>query len=158
VGTLFLLMRLPREVSSLEADASEGPQLDRRERMNVALVMFVSQALQVVVVTTAVGLFFIAFGMLTISDDVFRAWLGHGAHRIVDFDVLGVRVQIARELLRVCGAIAALSGLYYAIAVLTDSTYREEFLEELTAEMRESFAARAAYLRLVRPSASVPTA
>ena len=41
------------------------------------------------------------------------------------------------------GAIAAFSGLYYAIAVLTDSTYREEFLEELTREMRETFRARA---------------
>ena len=39
-------------------------------------------------------------------------------------------------------AIAALSGLYYAIAVLTDATYREEFLEEITVEMRETFAAR----------------
>ena len=45
-------------------------------------------------------------------------------------------------------AIAALSGLYYAIAVMTDSTYRAEFVDELTDEMREIFAERAAYLRL----------
>ena len=32
--------------------------------------------------------------------------------------------------------------------MLTDSTYREEFLEELTDEMRTSFKARADYLRL----------
>jgi hypothetical protein len=32
--------------------------------------------------------------------------------------------------------------------MLTDSTYREEFLEELTDEMRTSFKARAEYLRL----------
>ena len=32
--------------------------------------------------------------------------------------------------------------------MLTDSTYREEFLEELTSEMRESFRRRAEYLRL----------
>ena len=32
--------------------------------------------------------------------------------------------------------------------MLTDSTYREEFLDELTGEMRESFRARAEYLRL----------
>ncbi len=43
-------------------------------------------------------------------------------------------------------AIAALSGLYYAIAVLTDATYREEFLEEITVEMRATFAARVEYL------------
>ena len=38
---------------------------------------------------------------------------------------------------------------YYAIAVLTDSTYREEFLEDLTDEMRETFRQRAEYLALV---------
>jgi hypothetical protein len=32
--------------------------------------------------------------------------------------------------------------------MLTDSTYREEFLEELSSEMRASFEARAEYLRL----------
>ena len=34
-----------------------------------------------------------------------------------------------------------------ALAMLTDSTYREEFLDQLTAEMRTSLKARAAYLR-----------
>ena len=32
--------------------------------------------------------------------------------------------------------------------MLTNSTYREEFLEELSEEMRESFAERAEYLKL----------
>jgi hypothetical protein len=139
-------------VTALEDEVGEGPPLDPRERVNVGLVMFVSQALQVVVVSVAVGAFFVAFGMLTISDQVFHAWLGHKAHRVVDFDALGVRIQVARELLKVSGAIAALSGLYYAIAVLTDGTYREEFLSELTNEMRASFTARASYLTLVRPA------
>jgi len=55
---------------------------------------------------------------------------------------------ISQGLLRVAGAIAAFTGLYYAIAVLTDATYREEFLDELTTEMRTTFKARAEYLRL----------
>ena len=50
-------------------------------------------------------------------------------------------------------AIAALSGLYYAIAVLVDPTYREEFLDELTGDMRETFAARSRYLALRATSA-----
>ncbi len=59
---------------------------------------------------------------------------------------LDVRVTV--ELLRVSAGIAALSGLYYSVAVLTDSTYREEFLEELTGELRAVFADRARYLEL----------
>ena len=46
------------------------------------------------------------------------------------------------------GAIAAFTGLYFAISMLTDDVYRREFLEELTSEMRESFCKRAEYLRL----------
>jgi hypothetical protein len=40
----------------------------------------------------------------------------------------------------VAGGIRAIAGLYHAIA---DSTYREEFLDDLTDEMRDSVAARA---------------
>src|SRR5215210_6632497 len=68
------------------------------------------------------------------------------AEVLATLTVFGERVEISRELLRVAGGIAAFSGLYYAIAVLTDSTYREEFLTEVTGEMRESFRLRAAYL------------
>jgi hypothetical protein len=46
----------------------------------------------------------------------------------------------------VSSALAAFSGLYYAIAVLSDSAYREEFLEELQTSLRETFADRASYL------------
>ena len=46
------------------------------------------------------------------------------------------------------GAIAAFGGVYYAIAVLTDSTYREEFLEDIVGELRETFALRTEYLAL----------
>jgi hypothetical protein len=59
---------------------------------------------------------------------------------------VGGQQVISEELLRVSAAIAAFSGLYYAIAVLTDSTYREEFLNEVTDEMRATFVARAEYL------------
>jgi hypothetical protein len=146
VGTLFLVVRLPREVEILEEQVGAGPPLNARQRLNVGLVMFVSQALQVIVVSLAIGAFFVAFGMLVISDSVYDAWTAHAAHTVIDLGAIGIDAQVTRELLHVSGAIAALSGLYYAIAVLTDGTYREEFLTELTAEMRSSFALRAEYL------------
>ncbi len=67
---------------------------------------------------------------------------------LVTIPFVGERVQVTEELLRVSSGIAAFSGLYYAIAVLTDATYREEFLDEITGEMRETFRARAEYLEL----------
>jgi hypothetical protein len=146
LGTVFLAARLPREVAELERTAGSGPALGPRQRVNVGLVLFVSQALQVLVVSAAVGGFFVVFGALTIGPEVRDAWIGSAGNSLVSIDLFGDRVQITEELLRVSGGIAAFSGLYYAIAVLTDSTYREEFLDELTGQMRESFRARAEYL------------
>ena len=65
-----------------------------------------------------------------------------------------IDVRVTVELLRVSAGIAALSGLYYSVAVLTDSTYREEFLEELTGDLRAVFADRARYLELKRRDAA----
>jgi hypothetical protein len=147
LGALFLVARLPREVRLLEHEAGgDGPPLNRAQRVNVGLVMFVSQALQVLVVSAAVGGFFVAFGALAIGPEVRESWIGSTGHSVLGLDLFGERIDVTEELLRVAGGIAAVSGLYYAIAVLTDSTYREEFLDELTGDMRATFAARANYL------------
>jgi hypothetical protein len=66
----------------------------------------------------------------------------------VHVSVAAVDVRPTHELARVATAIAALSGLYYAIAVLVDPTYREEFLDEVTGDMRATFAERSRYLAL----------
>lgn len=151
VGTGFLAARIPREVVRIEAEVGgDGPQLRRNQRVNVGLVLFVSQALQVLLVSLAIAGFFVVFGLLAISDEVIAAWLGSGGTRVAglgDAEILGLEIHPTEELLRVATAIAAFCGLYYAIAVLTDSTYREEFLEEITDEMRETFTARGEYLR-----------
>lgn len=146
LGSIFLLVRLPREVGEIERSVDTGPPLARHELLNVGLVMFVSQALQVLVVCLAVGAFFVAFGALTVGPDVRASWLGDNGNVLLTVPFLGERVQFTEELLRVSSGIAAFSGLYYAIAVLTDSTYREEFLDEITGEMKATFRARAEYL------------
>lgn len=150
VGGLFLAVRLPREVAALEAHVGDGPALDRRQRVNVGLVMFVSHSLQVLVVSVAIGVFFVGFGTLVISSAVSESWTSHPPNTVIDLGAIGIDAAITLELLRVSGAIAAICGLYYAISVLMDSTYREEFLSELTDEMRSSFALRAEYLATPR--------
>jgi hypothetical protein len=149
LGTSFLVARLPREVRALEREAdAEAPPLDRRELINVGLVMFVGQALQVLFVSLAIGGFFVALGVLAVDPAITKDWTGGAPHPIIEFDLFGHDAILSEELLRVAGAIAAFTGLYFAISMLTDDVYRREFLEELTAEMRESFCERAEYLRL----------
>ncbi len=123
-------------------------ELRPRQRANVGLVMFVSQALQVLVVSTAVFGFFVIFGALAIGPEVRESWIGTTGDTLIRITLWGDTATVTTELLRVAGGIAAFSGLYYAIAVLTDATYREEFLDEITAEMKATFKARAEYLEL----------
>ena len=149
LGATFLVFRLPREVQALERDAAgDAPALERSERVNVGLVMFVSQALQVLSVSVAIGAFFAAVGVLVIDRPVTEAWIGGAPEVLVEFTLFDHTALVTAELLRVAGAIAAFTGLYFAISMLTDDVYRREFLEELTSEMRDSFRERAAYLRL----------
>jgi hypothetical protein len=148
VGSAFLVVRLPREVDRIERDVAAGPRLGLRQRINVGLVLFVAQALQILLVAVAVGAFFVAFGALAISADVIESWTGDAGRQILSLEIAGVDVRVTEELLRVSAGIAALSGLYYSVAVLTDSTYREEFLDDLTGGLRDVFADRARYLEL----------
>jgi hypothetical protein len=151
----FLAVRLPREVRALEAGvAAEADHavepLRRPQRANVGLVMLISHGLQVLVVTVAITAFFVALGMLVITAEVTESWIGSPGEVVAwSPPDIGVPVRITHELLRVSAAIGALSGLYYAISVLTDSAYREEFLDELTDQMARTFEARTTYLRVL---------
>jgi hypothetical protein len=154
VATAFLAVRLPQEISRIERDtsalgpAAASPPLRPLQRANVGLVLLISHGLQIVVVTAAIGAFFVAFGTIAIDAGVTRAWTGSAGHALFTITVLDVPLRPTTELLRVSGAIAALSGVYYAISVLTDDRYREEFLDEITGQLRQTFVARAEYLAL----------
>jgi hypothetical protein len=149
LGAAFLAVRLPREARELERDVGlDSAPLRRSQLFNVELVMFVSQAVQVLLVSLMIGLFLTVFGVLAVDDGIREQWLGYSGHEILHFHLLGERLELTSELVRVAVGLAAFSGFYFAIAIFTDSTYREEFLGELTSEMRRSFKDRAEYLRL----------
>jgi hypothetical protein len=162
VGTLFVALRLPREIGQL-ASVEPGPQyldgtpmagtgpaapppaLSTREWVNVGLLVFFGQALQVVTVSLLVGLFFTLFGLLTLTPEVMTTWTGDATHALARFDLWEREVQLTRELVQVSAFLSGFSGLYFTVTMLTDATYREEFLEEVVGEVRQAFAVRAAY-------------
>ncbi len=151
LGTAFLLARLPREVRAIEDEVgSEGRRLKTKQRRNVALVLFTSQAVQVLTVSLLVAAFFVIFGLIAIPESVRLLWLPSDVDQTVlfGFTVFGESFQMTSALLKVAAGLAAFTGLYFAIAMLTDSTYRDEFLEEVTAELRSVFVVRDEYLRL----------
>jgi hypothetical protein len=149
LGAAFLVVRVPREAQRLEREACPGgPPLSRAQRVNVGLVLFVSQGLQVLFVSLFIGAFFVLFGLLAIDDVARESWIGPDENVLLTISVGGDEFELTEALLQVAGGLAAFSGFYFAVAMLTDSTYREEFLEELTEEMHGTFKARTDYLEL----------
>jgi hypothetical protein len=114
----------------------------------MALVILVSQVLQILLVTALVWLFFAAVGALLVEIPVVESWVGQTVETIFTLDLFGDQVVVTVELVRAALGIAAFSGLYYTVGMLVDATYREDFVKELTQQMQATFAIRAEYLRL----------
>lgn len=150
LGSAFLIARLPKEVEALERSAGAGgPPLRRRQRVNVGLVLFVSQSLQVLVVALAVAVFFVMIGLLTVDATTVAGWTGGPVEVLFEFPLAGREAQMTTELLRVAASIASFTGLYFAISMLTDNLYRQEFLSQITDEMKQTFVRRIDYLKLI---------
>lgn len=168
-GALFVATRLPREVSELArfADCAElrrilsgtpaegwaasdlpaAVPLSKRQWGNVGLVLLFTQGLQVLLVSVMIGAFFVLFGLLVMTPGIIESWTGAAlGDPLVTFSLWGRTVPVTAELLRVAGFLAAFSGLYFAVYAVTDATYRQEFHDDVVADLRQAFAVRAVYL------------
>jgi hypothetical protein len=119
--------------------------LGRKERVNITLVLFVAQLLQILVLSVLVFCVLIVLGALAVDSAVIDSWLGAGAHAI-EGTLFGVKLPLSRGLVQVSLFLAAFSGVYFAASAATDQHYREAFFEPLLADVRKSLAARQVYL------------
>jgi len=182
-GTTFLVLRQRREVERVAhfaswADALECAEdapvrevpadllpeppaatpLGRRARINVALVLVFSQGVQIVLVATVIGLFYVAFGLVALSEPTMASWVGQDLDVIGDVTVFGKEVVFTWDLVRVALLIAAFSALQFTFSALTDETYRAEFFDGILGEVREALAVRAVYqTALVKTPPTVTT-
>jgi hypothetical protein len=151
LGMGFLAVRMPGVVREVLAESHLGEvPLRRRERVNLALVALISEALQVGFVSGAVWLFYVLLGALLVSADVRGAWLLQPHTVLLEVAWFGERVQVTSALLRVATGVAGFAGLYYAVTILVDAAYRDQFVDALSKQLRETFARRAEYLELLR--------
>lgn len=117
--------------------------LTRSEKVNIALVLFLAQALQIVVFAMLVFGLFMVFGALTVKQSVVESWIGH---RPVLGELFGLELPVTNALVQVSLFLSVFSGLYFAASVATDAHYRKSFFEPLLADVRISLAAREVYL------------
>ncbi|NNL68527.1 MAG: hypothetical protein HKO70_01020 [Acidimicrobiia bacterium] len=173
LGTVFLLSRLPGEVSDLatfgsweevaglcegtpmegrvaQSDLPDYP-LTRRQRGNVGLVILFSQGVLALAVSVFIGLFFVVFGLLIMNPDTLVQWTERPLNELYAVSFRGDRVVLTEELLRAAGFLAAFSGLYFTVNAATEATYRKEFFDGLLREVRQSMAVRETYLSSLEP-------
>ncbi|MGH8892543.1 MAG: hypothetical protein ACRDWY_04435 [Actinomycetes bacterium] len=171
LAVAFLVARLPEEVASVRDEidpeavrraVADTPLVDlfdqlpaelrheplaRKQRVNLLLVLLVTQMSQVLLLALSVWLFFLTFGWVAIEDGVISSWVGERAPHDVPFlPGLG----FSQELLQVSIFLAAFSGLYFTVYAVTDANYREQFFTEITDELERAVGVRAAYLALRR--------
>jgi len=151
LAMVFLAVRLPGVVREVQTESSVGEvPLRRKERLNLAAVALISEMLQVVFVSTAIWLFYVVLGALLVNDAVRQTWLLTPDDVYFTITWFGDDVQVNEALLRVATGVAAFAGLYYAVTILVDAAYRDQFVDSLTVELRDTFRRRSEYLELQR--------
>lgn len=181
VSAGFLLLRLPTELAEMQMFSSwseirqmtnecvapittpldlpeppEIPSLSGRERRSFALLIFVAEFVQMLLVAAVIGAFYVAFGLATVRRETLLQWTEIteatlGRSLVIDpFTLFGAEVLVTRELLLVSAFIAAISALQFATSQLTDANYRSEFSADVEGELRQVLAVRATYLHAIR--------
>ena len=127
--------------------------LDRSARANLALLLFVSALVRMLLVSLVVGAFFVVLGLFTVRADTILQWTTQTElDPIASWHLFGGEMVLTWELLASAGVIATVSALQFAVASLNDATYREQFFDDVAAEMRTVLAVRAVYSRHLVPS------
>ena len=135
-----------------DAPPPDAPPLGRRARSNVGLLLFVAQSIQTVLVAGIVTGFYVLFGMFTVRESTLMQWttlsqLTWAESWAVRVPLWGEELLFSRQLVLVAAFIGLFSGLQFAVSVMHDASYRADFAEDMTEELREALAVRAVYHR-----------
>ncbi len=122
-----------------DEDLRELLEVGGLQKWNLVLVLLVSQAVQVLLLSVSVLIFFLVFGSVVMQPDVVEAWLGEDAY-----------TNVTEPLLKVSVFLAGFSGLYFTVYAVTDETYRQQFFTSVSRELERAVAVRAVYRTLSR--------
>ena len=145
------LLAAARESGAPAAGIGEVPltePLDRSARANVALLLFMSAMVRMLLVSLVVGAFFVLLGLFTVRADTILQWTTQTElDPLATWHLFGGEMVLTWELLASAGVIATVSALQFAVSSLNDTAYREQFFNDVAAEIRSVLAVRAVYRR-----------
>jgi hypothetical protein len=145
--TLTLVAGTPAEplASAFGAARQTAVPLSWHEWVNVGTLIVFSQGIQIVLVTLAVQLALVVFGLLLVPATIQAEWIGRPVTPLYSAEVGQESIAFTGELLVVSLILGAFSGLYFTVSALSDSAYRAEFFSDADRELNEIFAVRSVY-------------
>lgn len=124
-------------------DPPRSDPLSIGERMNTVFVVAASQLVHVLTVAAMTGTVFVVLGMILVSPPVLDAWTrGNGTP---DGELLGMTLPIPDALIQTTMLLSAITFMYLAAKVVTDTQYRAQFLDPMLADLRTTMLARSRY-------------
>lgn len=125
------------------ADPPDSDPLSVGERANTVFVVAASQLVHVLTVAVLTGTVFFVLGMILVSPPVLDAWTrGNGR---LDGELLGMTLPIPDSLIQTTMLLSAITFMYLAAKVVTDTQYRAQFLDPMLADLRLTLRARNRY-------------
>ena len=146
----------PMETVSTRVVLHEGAlPLSRAQRLNMLLVLFIGQILQVLLLGVLVFVFFLGFGKAALTQKLINEWTGEpNDHYTKPVTIFGhplynlLHVTIDTRLWQVSLFLAAVSAFFFAISSMTDEAYKEQFYERMNRELETAIQVRRVYLAL----------
>jgi hypothetical protein len=131
-----------RDLAARRTDLGVDTQVVGLEKANLVLALVVAQAVQVLLLSVAVFLFFVVFGAVAIEPRVIESWIGDVPDWVLVEDLVSV------QLVKVSIFLGSFSGLYFTVYAVTDATYRQQFFTEILRELERAVGVRAVYRHL----------
>ena len=142
---------LRTQLDGLERSAPRLPrfQLRRLGWFNATAIVTVYQAFIFLPLTIVSWAVFLGLGRLLVPKEVAAEWIYGDAAPAFRADQLVARGFFDEPWTRVALALAAFSFLYLAVEILSDKAKRDEFFEGVDEAVRQRFAVRLTYIKLV---------
>ncbi len=124
-------------------DRPSNPPLSRAERVNVTLVVGLSQVGQVLTVALMTGVIFLLLGLILISPPLLSAWTRGNASP--DGQFLGMTLPIPQALIHTTMFLSAMTFMYVSARAVGRGEYTADLLDPLVEDVRVTIAARNRY-------------
>jgi hypothetical protein len=120
-----------------------GIRLRGLQRRNLMLMLFITQAIQVLTLALVVFAFFVVFGSVAIRPEVIEVWVGHPP----TYRTGGLHL-VSTELFSVAVFLSGFAGLYFTVQAVIDQNYRREFFSRIETDLQRAIGVRKVYVAL----------